>query len=436
LAKFEYTEKHLIDIRNHPHLLGHIANKPLLTQLHSQWIRYVWEAVESVTLQAHRGSYKTTAIIIIGAIWWLLFHPDDRIAIIRKTWTMAAQVVKAISQIMQMPEIQMLFKYAQGSYPTMKTKRDGVINFNFKSTATPEASIQALGLDASITGMHFDKTMGDDFVTLRDRLSKAERQKTIEVIREISTNIIDKGKPDAWIGTPWHKYDGWSILPEPEKFDVKRCGILTEKEVEEKKRKTLPSLYAANYDLKHMADESKLFADPTWEKWRWDIVGRVSAQLDAAFSGDHTNGLTVMAKKKDGRVQAAGFSDPGHVKNWIPTVAKILERYRVKTIYIETNPDKGWTAEALRANPIVRRRGIRVKEYAESQNKHIKIASNLYEHWKNIIWDEESDMEYMEQVVDYSEGQEPDDAPDSAASLLKRHFSTPVVEGNPLWEIR
>jgi len=45
--------------------------------------------------------------------------------------------------------------------------------------------------------------------------------------------------------------------------------------------------------------------------------------------------------------------------------------------------------------------------------------------WAEIIWDSETDDEYMGQIVDWQEGAEPDDAPDSAASLLREHFGGP-----------
>jgi hypothetical protein len=53
-------------------------------------------------------------------------------------------------------------------------------------------------------------------------------------------------------------------------------------------------------------------------------------------------------------------------------------------------------------------------------NKHIKIITHGYENgfWDLIDWDpDETDDEYMSQVLDYTEGQEPDDAPDSLSCV-------------------
>jgi hypothetical protein len=39
-----------------------------------------------------------------------------------------------------------------------------------------------------------------------------------------------------------------------------------------------------------------------------------------------------------------------------------------------------------------------------------------------LVWDENIQPEYMNQILDYMEGQEPDDCPDSAASLLRMAY--------------
>jgi hypothetical protein len=75
---------------------------------------------------------------------------------------------------------------------------------------------------------------------------------------------------------------------------------------------------------------------------------------------------------------------------------------------------------------------VKVREYAETENKHIKICTHLYEHWNKVTWSPDTDPEYMNQILDYSEGEEPDDAPDSAASLIREAFSVKETN-NSLW---
>ena len=58
--------------------------------------------------------------------------------------------------------------------------------------------------------------------------------------------------------------------------------------------------------------------------------------------------------------------------------------------------------------------------YHESMNKFVKISTYLRKHWASIQWLEETDPEYIDQILEYSEFAEHDDAPDSAATLLRR----------------
>jgi hypothetical protein len=67
----------------------------------------------------------------------------------------------------------------------------------------------------------------------------------------------------------------------------------------------------------------------------------------------------------------------------------------------------------------MRELGVWISTYHESEKKHVKITDYLGEAWKNIEWAGETDPDYMEQVIDWMPDTEPDDAPDSAASLCR-----------------
>ena len=410
--KTTYSNYDLALIREYPHILGHIAGKDRLTKLHSEWIRSCWESEQDFSLQAHRDAYKTTAVMVTGSIWWLLFHPNDRIGIIRKSFTDAALVVGTIKEIMMTPAIRELFRFAHGYYPEFKIKREGLLTFTFKETITPEGNVNAYGIKQTLTGTHLDKIGCDDFVTLEDRISPAEREKTKSRIREIRTNIIESGKCCFFIGTPWHKDDAWTVCPPAVKYNVYQTGIISEKEIENKRKKTTKSLFACNYELVHQAEEGKLFIDPIYGRWSYNIVGTVG-HIDAAFDGNNTNALTFFAKRGD-KIQGYGKAYSGHVKDWLDVIYAEYKKRRCKKIWVENNTDKGYTAKMLRS------RGMIVGEYPESINKHEKITAYLYDQWPNIEWDVKTDPEYLVQITDYEKGGEPDDAPDSASSLIYR----------------
>jgi hypothetical protein len=64
-------------------------------------------------------------------------------------------------------------------------------------------------------------------------------------------------------------------------------------------------------------------------------------------------------------------------------------------------------------------KGLYVREYHETMNKYIKIATYLKKYWSEIYWIDATDKDYISMILDYTEFAEHDDAPDSAASLLR-----------------
>jgi hypothetical protein len=92
-----FTTEQLRMIARYPHLIGHMVGKDKLTPMHSRWISMLWDPEEHTSLMAHRGSYKTTALTEVGCVFYLLFHPDARICLVRETWTAANDTLKTIS---------------------------------------------------------------------------------------------------------------------------------------------------------------------------------------------------------------------------------------------------------------------------------------------------------------------------------------------------
>ena len=418
---YEINEDFLKLVIDQPHYLGWLIGKDKLNSLHSEWIKYCWDSNEPRALMAFRGGYKSTAIDVVGIIRWFLIRPNERIALIRKSFNDASTVVSAVKQAMEMPEVKELFKVAHGFYPKATMAKEGKLRYNFKTTITPEVSLTAHGIDGSLTGMHYDKIICDDIITLKDRISKAERERTKEIVNELATNIIDPGKGSLWIGTPWHKDDAWCEInkfTDIAMYPITQYNFLGEKAVEDKRKTTTPFLFAANYELEIHKDETSLFSEPNMAEG-WDYSKRSYAHIDCAYDGNHYCALTILSPLDNDdpslakKFQGIGFTYPGNCKAWAPEVARLFRRYKCRFLLNETNPDKGYFANQME------KLGVRTKTYAETENKHIKISTNLYEYWDSIYWSPDTDPEYLNQCIDYREKSEPDDAPDSCASLIR-----------------
>lgn len=432
---FEINDEFIKGLINNPHLLGHLIGKEDLTPLHSEWIKYCWDSNEPRALQSFRGGYKSTSIDLVGCLRWFLIQPNDRIALVRKSFNDASTIVSAVKQAMELPQIKKIFNYAHGFVPKAIKAENGKLRYNFKTTITPEVNLTAFGIDSSLTGMHFDKIICDDIITLKDRISKAERERTKEVVRELATNIIDPGKGSIWIGTPWHKDDAWNDInsfADIAMYPISKFNFLGEDEIKRKKATTTPFLYSANYELEIKRDETSLFSEPKMAEG-WDYSKRSYAHIDCAYDGNHYCALTIVSPLDNDdltlatKFQGIGFTYPGNCKSWAKEVARLYRKYKARFLLNETNPDKGYFANQME------KEGVRTKTYAESENKHIKISTNLYEYWDKIYWSPDTDPEYLNQILDYREGSEPDDAPDSCGTLFREICKPNKSKSRALW---
>jgi len=441
LHKIQWNQALLRHILKNPHIIGRMVGKDLLTPMHSAWTREVWGKPSGVHtgIQAHRGAYKTTAITEIGTIWWWLFHPQDRIALIRKTFTAAADSLSVIRQLMEREEIRELFRLVHGKAPEFTEKRADRLTFDFKRSITKEGSLGAYGINNLPTGLHVDRALCDDIVTDDDRYSKAEREKTIRSTQELLSNIIDRGKSVMFVGTPWHKDDAWTHVINAacplgvSKYPRDVTGLISDTEFAKICRLNTPAMIAANYELRHVASDDLLFQARARDgQWDYTLKTPAVGHLDAKFDGDHTTALTIMQETNEiapnGRkwIQCRTLISPKHVELCAYEIVDRCIRLRVRHFYNENNPDKGATYRMLmgkfraRGYTINTSKAADIYNYQERQNKQYKIQTHLLHHWPNIIWDMvDSDRKAIDQICDYQEGAEPDDAPDSVASLLR-----------------
>ena len=402
----------------HPAVLGRsLGYLDLRDDLHGIWMRKMLEASEDMTLQAHRGSYKTTCLCIVLAIL-LAVEPDKTIMFLRKTDDDVIEVVRQVSRILQHPEFQRLtaWLYAQRedrpSTP-LCIVRGTASEIVTDAYAAPRGAVQLLGigLGGSLTGKHADIIITDDIINRQDRVSRAERERTKSVYMELQ-NIKNPGGRIINTGTPWHKEDAFSLMPAPIKFDCYSTGMLTQEKMDELRAGMTPSLFAANYELLHIAAENAFFLQHPAFTEDAGLLRDGIAHIDAAYGGEDYTALTC-AKRIGDTIYLYGRLWRSHVDTVLDTALAECDRLMCSPIYCEDNGDKGYLGKEIN------RRGNRARVYHESQNKFLKISSYLVKWWTKIVILRGTDAAYLNQIMDYTEDAEHDDAPDSAASACR-----------------
>jgi hypothetical protein len=289
------------------------------------------------------------------------------------------------------------------------------ISTNLSNDPRGTPQLTGLGTGGSLTGKHYDRIFTDDIVNVQDRVSKAERDRTKIIYQELR-NIVNRGGRIYNTGTPWHVDDAFSLMPEAQKFDCYSTGLITPDMLDTIKQSMTASLFAANYELRHIASEDVIFANPQVDGDP-AMVEQGDCQVDAAYGGEDYTAFTI-CNKVNGKYYVLGKLWRKHVDDCIDAIIALRTQYNAGRIYCETNGDKGYLGKELR------RKNERVIMYHEDMNKYLKITSYLKGAWQDVIFVAGTDKEYINQVCDYNENADHDDAPDSLASIIrKKYFS-------------
>jgi len=273
------------------------------------------------------------------------------------------------------------------------------VSTNLKQGVSGAPQLLGLGCGGSLTGKHADKVFTDDIVNVKDRVSAAERERIKLLYMELQ-NIRNRGGRIFNTGTPWHKDDAFQLM-----------GMS-------------PSLFAANYELKHIADEDAMFTNAQFFK-EPQLLADGIGHIDASYGGADYTAFTCV-RERSGIWYAHIRMWHRHVDDCLDEILKECKALRIGTVFCESNADKGY----LRKSII--RRGHPCCSYQEAENKYIKISTHLRSQWANVRFlDCEQyplDADALNQVLDYSENAAHDDMPDSLASAIRQWQSKPGVK--------
>lgn len=413
----ERTQKIYNLLRNEPYLIGHFVGFTDLKELHNTWLKTWLYGKKDITIQAHRGSYKTTDLALFLALN-VIAHPSENTIFLRKTDSDVAEVVRLTARMLRSGALQQLAKDLYGEDLVIIKETQAEIDTNYHTGLGGASQILGIGLGGSLTGKHADIVVTDDIVNIKDRISRAERERTKLMYMELQ-NIKNRGGRIINTGTPWHKDDAFSLMPNIKKYDCRTTGLMTEEQIQALRSTMSASLFAANYELRHIADEDAMFTDAQFEADTEKIYNGI-CHIDAAYGGDDSTAFTVI-NEVDGQLIVYGKKYSKHVDDCIEDILALKQKYRAGTTWCEDNGDKGYLKKSLR------QQGDLADTYHEKMNKHIKISTYLKENWGKVRFLNSTDPEYIAEILDYTEHAAHDDCPDSLASAIRQLGKKPMT---------
>jgi len=400
----------LKDAFSHLEEIGKEVGFKDLTPLHGEWIHEMVFGEGDYTLQAHRGSYKSSCLAVAIALI-LLMTPERNIIFIRKTDNDVSEMLGMVAKILRTGLMKDFCNFIHGKPLQIVSEGTDHISTNLWTSPMGAHQLLGIGLRASITGKHAYYVITDDICNLNDRISRAERERTKLQYDELQ-NIRNRDGRIINLGTPWHKDDVFSKMPNIHRYDCYQTGLITTEKLDEIRQSMTPSLFAANYELKHIASEEAFFDTPPVFTDDPKQLRNGISHIDAAYGGSDFTAFTC-AKRTGDKIYLYG-------RIWHKPVDAVLEECIIEAdrllcwpLHCEDNGDKGFLCKEIR------HRGKWAKSYSENQNKFIKISTYLKKWWPNIIFLRGTDPDYINQIMDYTEQAEHDDAPDSAACCCR-----------------
>lgn len=413
-------EDYIRVFREEPARIGRMVGFPDLGRLHNGWMRDMLYGHEDMTLLAHRLSYKTSCVSVVLAMY-IATLPRISCLFMRKTDTDVKEIIRQTGKILQNEQFAYAVTQIMGTPLEILKCTDTEINTSYNDSPRGTSQLLGLGSGTSITGKHYDRIFTDDIVNLEDRKSRAERDRVKLIYQEL-INVKSHGGRIINTGTPWHKEDAIStLMPNIQRYDCYTTGIMSKALIDEKRHSMAPSLFAANYELRHIASENALFTTPPQFFDKPELFRDGIAHIDAAYGGEDYTAFTC-GKRVGDKLYLYGRMWQRHVDTVLDVILHEAERLMCGPIYCEDNGDKGYLGREIK------NRGARPAIYHESTNKYYKIADYLHKWWPNIVWLEGTDREYINQIMDYTEDAEHDDAPDSASVVCRywdRRSGTP-----------
>ena len=397
-------------LREKPIKFAHLLGFSKLIDIHNEWIREMLLGKDDYTLEAHRGSYKTTCVSIAIVLIMILL-PTRRILFMRKTDDDVKEVINQVRKILESPITQVFVNAIYGISLKLLVSNATELSTNLVVDAKGSSQLVAISAGSNLTGRHFDIIFDDDIINVKDRISRAEREKTKIIYQELR-NVLNRGGKMVNTLTTWHKDDASTLMADPHIYTWKDTGLISEEEIQEIRESMSPSLFSANYELRHIASEDVIFQNPVLSDDDTSLYNATFCHIDASYGGEDYTAFSIV-KKHTGKYYVLGRLWSKAVDECTDEIIALRQKYLVGKIACETNGDKGYLAKALRE------KGERVLTYHEDTNKYIKIVTHLKADWKDVVFVKGTDQAYIDQILDYNEYAEHDDAPDSLACMIR-----------------
>lgn len=262
-----------------------------------------------------RGTFKSSVVTIAFTLQYFLNEPDGRILIDSETFSKAKAFFREIKWHLEQNEAyREVFKAIHGMFPVERRSRmelwtDSEIILPCRKSPKKEPSISCAGIDVTKNGMHYDLIICDDLHSEQNTtgMNAIERIKDVILHFTLLFSLLDPGKPLIVIGTRWHMADLYQHIIdfESDNFNIliksayNEDGsllfpeVLTEKELEKRKRQQGTSTFSKQYLNQVVSDEDATFKRENIIRKPWAEVKPIPMNwylsVDPSYEGEYSD---------------------------------------------------------------------------------------------------------------------------------------------------
>lgn len=198
------------------------ANPVKWSKVHKELCRFLRSCKnlrKNAFVQLPRYHLKTQICTISWRIWRLVNEPNLCSLIVSGTLELSKGTARSIRSELQTN--QTLRDYYPGVLPDWlfneRQNKWAETQFNVaRSTNYPQCSIEAVGVEATVTGKHFREITMDDLVTPENATTSEQCQKVIQAYKYFLSIVDPKHGQFVVVGTPYTDSDLYSFIKQPE----------------------------------------------------------------------------------------------------------------------------------------------------------------------------------------------------------------------------
>ncbi len=162
----------------------------------------------------------------------------------------------------------------------------------------------------------------------------------------------------------------------------------------------------------------------------WDYTKANKAYLDPAYSGKNNTSLAI-GRKEGEEYFAIGRTWRRSIDELYTEILIECATNNVLRLTIESNADKKLSLKEFKIerDKLIRSGideklktvlvGMELVDKHEQENKHVRILAYVKKNWSKMKFGHNSQSEFMHNLLNYVEGQEPDDEADALAGLIR-----------------